>query len=312
MSNTHARSQKSTTVRSSRGGRSGTHWLVRRCPALGARVLAELCLAPRQRLPALELPAGAVTTELRAGKRRVRVCSFGEGPLVVLVHGWQGAASQLLELAQSIRAAGFRVALFDMPAHGGSPGFSTSCREFIAVLSAVAQKLGPLHAVVGHGLGGTAALLAVARGLDAASVVAVAPIPSFELTLRGYVRAFGLSARARELLARRLEARAGMKRAQLDLAGIEPGVPTLLVHDHLDRVVPARHSRRLQQLWAEARLLETVGFGHRRVLHADTVAQGVVAFLATLPGAPQLDAPSSAPYSATSPDEGDPAADGSS
>jgi hypothetical protein len=39
----------------------------------------------------------------------------------------------------------------------------------------------------------------------------------------------------------------------------------------------------------EARLLETIGFGHRRLLQADVVAQGVVAFLATLPGAPQLD-----------------------
>ncbi len=268
---------------------------MRRCPVLGARVLAELCLAPRQRLPALEPPTGAVTTELRVGKRLVRVHAFGEGPLVVLVHGWQGGASQLLGLAEATRAAGFRVALFDMPAHGEAPGLSTSCPEFIVILQSVARKLGPLHAVVGHSLGATAALLAVAGGLDAASVVALAPIPSFEFTMRGYVRAFGLSSRAKELLARRLEARVRTKRAELNLASIEPGVPTLLVHDRLDRVVPSRHSRRLQARWQGARLLETAGFGHRRLLDTDVIVQGVVAFLATLPGAPQLDAVSAVP-----------------
>jgi pimeloyl-ACP methyl ester carboxylesterase len=271
---------------------------MRRCPALGARLLAELCLAPRTRLPALRLPSGVETRELRVDKRRLRVHVFGEGPLVVLVHGWQGAASQLLGLAESIRAAGFRVALFDMPAHGEAPGLSTSCPEFIRTLTRVARELGPLHAVVGHSLGASAALLAVAGGLDAGAVVALSPIPSFDFVMRGYVRAFGLSSCARELLARRLEARAQTTRAQLDLASVLPSVPTLLVHDRLDRIVPMRHSRRLQKLWTDVRLLETVGFGHRRLLQADVVAQGVVAFLATLPGAPELHVPSAASHDA--------------
>jgi pimeloyl-ACP methyl ester carboxylesterase len=290
---------KSTTVRAEKALPSSarrTHWLVRRCPRLGALVLAELCLAPRLRrvplaLGSLALPNAATHTELRVGRRRVRVHAYGEGPLVLLVHGWQGGASQLSDLAACVCAAGFRVALFDMPAHGEAPGWSTSAPEFMRILVHVARELGPVHAVVGHSLGGTAALLCAARGLPMAGVVALSPVPSFEFAMRGYARAFGLSASAKELLARRFEARTRTKRSELDLAGVTPGVPTLLVHDLLDRRIPSRYTRRLKQRWPGADLIETCGFGHGRMLDADRVAQSVVEFLATLPatGLPATD-----------------------
>lgn len=282
--------QKSTTVRSRRPPAPSprpTHWLVRRCPRLGAAVLAELCMAPRRRRAPLATPRGVTHTELRVGKRRVRVHTYGEGPLVVLVHGWQGGASQLSTLAACVCAAGFRVALFDMPAHGEAPGWSTSAPEFIRVLTHVARELGPLHAIVGHSLGGTAALLCAARGLALSGVVAISPVPSFEFAMRGYARAFGLSPAERELLARRFEARTGTRRDELDLGEVMPGVPALLLHDLLDRRVPSRHSRELEARWPDARLIETCGFGHRRMLDADVVAQAVVAFLATLPSEPE-------------------------
>jgi pimeloyl-ACP methyl ester carboxylesterase len=291
MSKTRSQIKKSTTVRADQADRAdtghspGAHWLLRRCPRLGALLVAELAMAPRTRLAAIEPRPGDTQTELRVGRRRLLVHAFGEGPLVVLVHGWQGAGSQMRSLAEAIVAAGFRVALFDMPAHGEAPGWSTSGPEFTRILAGVAAQLGPLHAIVGHGLGGTAALSCAAAGLPLTGVVAVAPIPSFEFALRGHVRAFGLSPFAKELLARRLEARTRTQRQALDLAQLELPVPALLVHDLLDRTIPSRHSRRLKDAWQSARLIETCGFGHRRILEADLVAQAVVAFLATLPGA---------------------------
>jgi pimeloyl-ACP methyl ester carboxylesterase len=287
MSNTHSRSRKSTTVRACENGLPGSHWLVQRCPRLGALVLTELAMAPGSRRGALESRPGDTQTELRIGRRRLRVHAFGEGPLVLLVHGWKGGASQLRILAESVVAAGFRVALFDMPAHGEAPGWSTSGPEFIRLLSSVARQLGPIHALVGHSLGGSAALKCAAQGLPVSGVVALAPLPSFEFALRRYVRAFGLSTAAKEHLARRFEARTQMKRAELDLAELDLGVPTLLVHDLLDRSIPSRHSRRLKSTWRSAQLIETCGFGHHRILDADVVAQAVAAFLATLPSAPQ-------------------------
>lgn len=279
--------ENSTTVRigtAARSRRSGVApWLARRCPRLGALLLAELFLAPRARRQPLRTSSPATRTRLRVGKRRIVVHSFGEGPLCLLVHGWQGGASQLATLAESMCAAGFRVALFDMPAHGEAPGWSTSVVEFVEIIRAVARALGPLHALIGHSAGGTASLVAAARGLPVAGVVAFSPMPSFDFAVRNYARAFGLAPHARELLARRLEARTRTLRPDLDLLRTPTRVPVLLVHDLLDRVIAYRHTRRLCDAWQGAQLLQTCGLGHGRILDSEQVAQDIAAYLLTLP-----------------------------
>src|SRR5690606_16412970 len=135
-------------------------------------------VTPRARAAPLAPPSGSARREVRVGRRRLRLHFVGEGPLVLLLHGWQGGASQLASLAESLRAAGLCAVLVDLPAHGEAPGWSTHVAEFVALIGAIAARLGPLHAVLGHGLGGTAALLAGARGVPAGAVVALAPVPS--------------------------------------------------------------------------------------------------------------------------------------
>jgi len=265
-------------------GPAAAHWLVRRCPRLGALLLAELFMAPGMRRSPLRTASRSTRIRLRVGKRRIVVHTFGEGPLCLLVHGWQGGASQFATLAEAVRAAGFRVALFDMPAHGEAPGHSTSAVEFVEVIRAVARALGPVHALIGHSVGGTASLVAAARGLPVAGVVAFSPPPSFEFAVRNYARAFGLTPSAKELLARRLERRTATLREDFDLTRLQPTVPTLLVHDLLDRVIPYRHTRRLRDAWRDTQLVQTCGLGHNRVLDAEGVAQDIAAFLLALPG----------------------------
>jgi pimeloyl-ACP methyl ester carboxylesterase len=115
-------------------------------------------------------------------------------------------------------------------------------------------------------------------------------MPSFDFALRSYARGFGLTAPLRERLARRLEARIGIRRSEFDLARLQPEVPVLLVHDLLDRAVPARHTRALRESWPNATLFETIGFGHNRGLQAKHVSRAIVAFLLSLPGE-QFDEP---------------------
>jgi len=285
-------SKKSTTVRLRAKRRSGAHWLVRHWPRLSAIVLAELFVAPRVRAEPFVAPPGAVVEVLQVDKRRVVVHRFGEGPLVLLVHGWEGGASQLLAMAHRLVELGFRVALFDMPAHGSAPGWTTNLREFREIVTQVARLMGPVHALVGHGLGGTASLLAAGRGLDVGGVVAVSPEPSLDFGWCRFARAFGLSPRGEEYLGRRLEKRTGMRRDEARLGTLPPpAVPTLIIHDVFDRVVPLRHSRELHDRWLSNALIETCGLGHRRILQAQSALRSIAAFLQGLPAASAHAAP---------------------
>jgi len=276
-------SEKSTTVRSLPKGAPGSHWIVQHCPRLAALVLAELFVAPRRRVQPLEPPVGATSERLHAGKHIVRVHLLGEGPLVVLLHDWQGGASQLSRLAQGLANAGLRVALFDMPAHGESPGLTSDLAEFLDVAAEISTQLGSVEALIGHGLGGLTALLCAARGQALSSVVAIAPVPSFEFAVRRFSKTYGALGSGQELLMRRLERRVGLSRRDASLAEITPSTPTLVVHDVLDRSVPVLSSRQVSAGWRNARLMETCGLGHQRILNAPPVIHFIGNFLRGFP-----------------------------
>jgi pimeloyl-ACP methyl ester carboxylesterase len=56
-------------------------------------------------------------------------------------------------------------------------------------------------------------------------------------------------------------------------------IPALLFHDRCDHEVSLAESQAIAQGWSGARLIETSGLGHRRILRAESVIQQVVDFM---------------------------------
>jgi pimeloyl-ACP methyl ester carboxylesterase len=277
------RTNPNRAVPGQNGRAPNSHWIVQHCPRLATLVLAELFVAPRQRVKRYEPPVGAKSELMHAGRQQVRVHLVGEGPLVVLLHDWQGGASQLGRLAQGLANAGLCAALFDMPAHGESPGLTSDLSEFIDVTAEVCAQLGSVQGLIGHGLGGLAGMLCAARGLPLSSTVAIAPVPSFEFAVQQFSQTYALEGDTQELLLRRIERRIGLSRRDASLAGITPATPTLVVHDVLDRSVPVRSSRQVTAAWRGARLMETCGLGHQRILNSPPVIHFIANFLRGFP-----------------------------
>jgi pimeloyl-ACP methyl ester carboxylesterase len=100
---------------------------------------------------------------------------IGSGPLVGLVHGWEGRGSQLGAFAAPLVAAGFRVLTFDAPGHGESPGEVAHVPLVARVLVALERQLGPFDALVGHSMGAAAAATAAVNGCRLRGLVMLAP-----------------------------------------------------------------------------------------------------------------------------------------
>ena len=118
---------------------------------------------------------------------RMRYLVGGEGPPLVLVHGWTGAASNFVELAPLL-ATRFRVLVPDLPGHGGSSPLPAAPNMDVYAdrVQAVAEREGMLPAaLVGHSMGGLVALrLALRRPEDARALVLAASAGIESLTRR--------------------------------------------------------------------------------------------------------------------------------
>ncbi|HYD40516.1 MAG TPA: alpha/beta fold hydrolase [Anaeromyxobacter sp.] len=253
-------------------------------PGLAARGLAELCMRPpRHRAPDHERAAlrGAEPFEARHAGGVVRGWRRGQGPAVLLLHGWGGRAGQLARFGEALAAAGCTAVAIDAPAHGSSSGKVASVPLYAKAIAAAAREAGA-RAAVGHSFGGAALTFAVANGLELDAAVLVGAPATPVQYVDEFCNAFGLGARARAELRKVLEARVGHRYEELELVRVirSARAPALVIHDRDDREVSHASGEALAAAWPGARLHLTRGLGHRRILRDAAVAQEIARFVA--------------------------------
>jgi len=283
----HVRPNKSTTVRSAAPApltRAALKALERMSPPLAARVAARLFATPPGRRAPSEwersILSEAEPFQVRAAGTRLRGARIGQGPAVLLVHGWGGGGSQLAAFVPPLLAAGLGVVAFDGPAHGASAGRTSTMPEFADAAADVARRFG-VRAAIGHSLGAAAVAIALHHGLSLDAAVLVAPPRAATVIIDGFCAALGLAEVTRNRMRERLERRVGVRIADLDLPALVAGLrtPALVIHDTGDREVPFEDGAAVAAAWPGARLLSTAGLGHRRILRDPGVLYEAGAFV---------------------------------
>lgn len=221
--------------------------------------------------------------------RRVRVYRWhGEGPAVLLAHGWGGNAAHWQTLVPALLAAGHRVVAFDALSHGASdagalgPGQS-SLIEMSRALLAAAWHAGPIQAVVAHSLGSAAAALALREGLPAGAAVLIGAPADMRHASATLAWQLGVAPAVLARVQRNSEQWLGMPWGDFnvpDIGRCRPVPPTLVVHDRHDKEVRWEDGAAIAGAWPGATLLTTEGLGHRRILRDAGVIEQVLTFLA--------------------------------
>lgn len=260
---------------------------VRLAPGTTLRRATQLFCTPargaRERACTLPLHDARVR-ELDVDGRAITTYTWGDPdaqPYVLFAHGWSSGGARIAAWVRPLREAGFAVVAFDQLAHGRSPGTQTTLVEFVRNVLAVGAAHGPAAAVVGHSMGGAAAALALARGLQAQRAVLVAPPADIRPAIARFGSAIGFGHGWSERLRLHMERRFGVvfERLMAPLAVVDLARPALVVHDVADREVPWADGEVYARLWPGARLLSTQGLGHRRVLDDAGVIAAALAFL---------------------------------
>jgi pimeloyl-ACP methyl ester carboxylesterase len=273
------RPEKSTTGRfSMKAARLFFGALSGVAPDRAASLALDLFMRPQRRPPRTPRVDGLETHHFHHGG--MRVWDWGDGPTVLLAHGWAGSASQLSSFVAPLVRAGYYVAAPDFPAHGYSAGRTANVRIFADALAELGHRLGPVHAVVGHSLGGTAAVLAAALGTNMRALVLMGSPARVHPFARHFAAALGLSAAASEEMLARIEAVIGGRSlADLRLSAPQQQARLLDLHDAADPEVPALEGRSLAAAWPAGRFEELSGLGHRGMLRDADVVRRVVAFV---------------------------------
>lgn len=264
-------------------------WGTRVSPRLTSKLALRLFLTPRRLRRPIPEEAVLLTggrSEVAYKNLRLPVWSWGEGPTVLLVHGWEGRGSQMARAyAEPLTERGYRVVTFDMPGHGDAPDAQTSILDFADVVAHVADhftKSGtPLHAVIAHSMGGGATIVAHARKPVAAHLVILAAPLHPRRFIQYFADAVELTTEVRAGMVRQLERRHSVRIEDVDTRAYAATIhtPVLVVHDRNDPAVPYAHGAALASALPNAQLITTEGLAHQRVLRDPSVLDAVAKHL---------------------------------
>ncbi|MGD8616929.1 MAG: alpha/beta hydrolase [Gammaproteobacteria bacterium] len=215
----------------------------------------------------------------------LRLYSWGEGPTVLLLHGWNGRGTQLGALAALLARSGYRAVALDAPGHGRSPGNSTSLFEIIQAVQRVAAAAGPFEAIVTHSFGAMVITRALRDGLGASSTVCIAPPARLAFLIDSFCATVGAPPSAKAALIGLLERRFGgdlEASTATDLNAAHLCLPGLIIHDREDREVPWQQGEAVARAWPGGRLMLTEGLGHNRILRDRPTLRAAVDFIAAV------------------------------
>jgi pimeloyl-ACP methyl ester carboxylesterase len=214
--------------------------------------------------------------------KTIHAFSAGEGPTILLVHGWGESAASLGSFIEPFVSSGYRVVGIDMPAHGESTQVETNLFEASSVLRGIAAQLEDVHAVIAHSIGGAVTTIALSEGLEVDRVVLIAPVSNVHHAMETFTFLFQLPPKALSGLRATIERRYGRDvwdRLDSPTLARSVSTPALIIHDSDDPQVGVHDSEILADAWPNAHLVTTEGLGHANLLRDPDVIQHVQEFV---------------------------------
>lgn len=208
----------------------------------------------------------------------VAAWKLGEGPAVLMVHGWEDDNSLWGPAIEQFARWGRAVAVLDLPGHGFSPAEDASIDSVAAAVIATAQELGPIIAVVGHSYGCAAIIRAAAKGLSVPRAVMIAsPVPRTQPRRPLSAEGVDPAVLARAEVLRR-------EHGERQTAAVEATLKTfpariLAVHSIDDEQCALSNSQRMVELAPDADLMLVDGLGHRFVAQDADVLERIAEFV---------------------------------
>lgn len=260
-------------------------------PKLAVRTGAWLMTKPkRSQSPAHEREwlAKARSSFVHFHRERIAVMEWGSGPAVLFVHGWCSRGLRFSHMIAPLLQAGFRVVVFDAPAHGRSSGTHINIVQWSEAILAVGEELGPIHGLIAHSIGATASILALEAGLKVNRVIFVSALADIGGAFSHFSKALQIPDGVTQGMIRHFETIFRRSIDTIDAIRVAQQIetpPLLIFHDKEDPLLSHSRAKELARAWKNSKLISTSGIGHHSILDNPQLIRETISFLQNLTGA---------------------------
>ena len=213
----------------------------------------------------------------------IQTYKWGNGQTKLLfIHGWQSHTYRWKRYVDSLDKSEYTIHALDAPGHGMSGGSQFSVPLYSEVISRYIDKLGDVHAVICHSIGGFSALYSFYKTSELVTpkLILLAPPGEANEFFTFYKNALSLSTKTQRLIIDRFQETFGHSPDYYSAPYFASSIKAkgLIIHDEDDQETSVDHAKRISANWKTSQLQITKGLGHN--LKSDLVVNSVIEFVA--------------------------------
>ena len=252
-------------------------------PYLAAKLALKLFSHPRRKPRSDEEMEFLATGKQITFQSQRKARTWGKGPVVWLLHGWESRGSTFYKLIPLLVDKDYQVIAWDGPAHGDSPGDSTHVPDYAKSLSIDMNEnlFNEPIAILGHSFGGAAlAILAKIHKMPAKVIIASSPARVAGVFSR-FTKMIKLGKKATLRFISLSENDTGytLNGASLISNDISKTSDVLVIHDKGDDVIPFEDFKVLKDTWQSGQFIATENLGHRLTIKDPEILKTIVGFI---------------------------------
>lgn len=211
----------------------------------------------------------AYETRVQFEGQTVKGHVWGEGPVILLVHGWRSNAASWRTYIPKLVDLGYQVVAFDAPGHGVNSNLHFDIVKYLKFIELVIAETNNLHTVLGHSIGGTASFFGLLHNQNRScqKLIMVCPYGSLEGLAIEMANVLKLNKRFVEMFDKWVLENLN---EQLDYFRIHDHVNSIksleleIIHSADDPIIPISSSIKIRGCSNNVMLLETQNSGHSK------------------------------------------------
>jgi len=208
--------------------------------------------------------------------------SYGEGPAILLLHGWCSNGARWKDYVDKLIQAGYRAVIVDAPGHGRASGHFLTLPLYIKGIKEILKSEPKWHAVITHSIAGLLSVVGMSE-LESQyhpdKFVMMNTFVSSNVLIDKFAKCMGFTYELIESLKNNFSNYGGY--ATSDISIIKHfkkcHMESLLIYDIADVVVPRSEPKKLIATVPSLKYIQTKGLGHN--LRSRKIVEQVVAFV---------------------------------
>ena len=198
---------------------------------------------------------------------------WGKGTkTALLVHGWEGRASNFGAIIPILVESGYRVIGFDAPSHGNSSKRKTNFFD-IAELIEVFLKKETYDLVITHSIGSVMTLMAMSKLKYQVNKLIVITTPDkFEEYIEHTVNKLGLTIKTNKAFIKLIRNTTVYEPTELQASLFVKNITVkkaLFIHDKDDTIIKIENTKKVSSQMNNSRFIELKNTGHFKILWAE-------------------------------------------